>query len=63
MSQDEDQIIKVAPGVNKPSEDFATYCEAEFERRLNSGTMFEENNYRQAMDMVMEKLVSMEEGE
>lgn len=50
-----------ANGANKPSEDFSAYCEAEFERRLNSGEVFDERLYRKAMEMVLERLVLLEE--
>lgn len=45
-----------------PSEEFAAYSEAEFERRLNSGEFFDEQRYRQAMQLVVEKLRRLEEG-
>ncbi len=48
-------------GVKKPSEEFIAYCEAEFERRLNSGDDFDEANYRKAMGMALEKLILLEE--
>ena len=48
-------------GVKKPSEEFAAYCEAEFERRLNSGESFDEPLYRKAMAMVLERLTKREE--
>lgn len=47
--------------VKKPSEEFAAYCEAEFERRLNSGQAFSEIQYRKAMTMVMDRLIKLEE--
>ncbi len=47
-------------GVTKPSEDFAAYCEAEFDRRLNSGEPFNQAQYRKAMDMVLDRLVRLE---
>jgi len=47
-------------GVRKPSEEFAAYCEAEFERRLNSGETFQEARYRKAMAMVLDRLIQME---
>lgn len=50
-----------APGANKHSEEFSAYCEAEFERRLNSGKPFDEALYRKAMDMVVARLVRLEE--
>jgi hypothetical protein len=51
------------PGVKKPSEEFAAFCEAEFERRLNSGEMFDEALYRKAMTMVLDRLLQREEDE
>ncbi|WP_078121976.1 hypothetical protein [Thiosocius teredinicola] len=48
-------------GVTKPSEEFADFCEAEFERRLNSGVEFNETLYRKAMLMVMDRLTQLEE--
>lgn len=47
-------------GVRKPSEEFSAYCEAEFERRLNSGEKFQEARYRKAMAMVLDRLIQME---
>lgn len=49
------------PAANKPSEDFARYCDAEFERRLNSGDPFDEPLYLKAKEMVVERLVRFEE--
>ncbi len=43
-----------------PSEEFVLYCEAEFERRLNSGEDFDVTAYREAMDLVMTKLKLLE---
>ncbi|MCB1790339.1 MAG: hypothetical protein KDJ24_08575 [Gammaproteobacteria bacterium] len=48
-------------GVKTPSEEFSAYCEAEFERRLNSGESFDEASYRKAMAMVLDRLVRREE--
>ena len=43
-----------------PSEEFTLYCEAEFERRLNSGEDFDEAAYREALEMVMTQLKLLE---
>lgn len=43
-----------------PSQEFAAYCESEFERRLNSGEEFDEHVYRKAMGLVMDKLTALE---
>jgi hypothetical protein len=49
------------PGVKAPSEEFSAYCEAEFERRLNSGEAFDETLYRKAMAMVLDRLSRLED--
>jgi len=41
---------------SRPSQEFAGYCEAEFERRRNSGAEFDEAAYQAAMEMVLTKL-------
>jgi len=43
-----------------PSEEFALYCETEFERRLNSGEDFDAAAYREAMELVMTRLKILE---
>ena len=43
-----------------PSEEFVRYCEAEFERRMNSGEAFDVTEYRVAMEMVTAKLKLLE---
>lgn len=48
-------------GVKRPSEEFVAYCEAEFERRLNSGAGFDEPLYRKAMAMVLDRLERLEQ--
>jgi len=59
MSQpDEQSQQQSTPGT--PSQEFAAFCEAEFERRLNSGVDFDEYQYRKAMALVMDKLASIE---
>ncbi|MES9870262.1 MAG: nodulation protein E [Sedimenticola sp.] len=44
-----------------PSKDFTDYCEAEFERRRNSGEPFDEAEYREAMEMTLRRLQALEE--
>jgi hypothetical protein len=46
--------------LKKPSEEFSAYCEAEFERRLNSGETFDETLYRKAVAMVIDRLERLE---
>jgi hypothetical protein len=43
-----------------PSEDFVLYCEAEFERRLNSGGDFDAETYQQVMQEITGKLKALE---
>ncbi|MCB1723806.1 MAG: hypothetical protein KDJ39_08940 [Gammaproteobacteria bacterium] len=47
---------KRSAAVKTPSDEFKAYCEAEFERRLNSGESFDEPLYRKAMAMVLDRL-------
>ncbi len=61
MSLDNDYPPLPSEKQAPPSEEFAAYCEAEFERRLNSGDEFDEAGYQEAMEMVMKKLVLLEE--
>ena len=61
MSLDNDYPPLPSERQAAPSEEFAAYCEAEFERRLNSGDDFDETAYREAMEMAMKKLVLLEE--
>ncbi len=57
----ETDFIKLPLGTKViPSEEFALYCEAEFERRLNSGEDFDVSTYREAMEQVMTKLMLLE---
>ncbi|OOZ37096.1 hypothetical protein [Solemya velesiana gill symbiont] len=44
-----------------PSQDFTDYCEAEFERRRNSGEPIEEDEYREAMEMTLRRLRALED--
>jgi hypothetical protein len=48
-------------GINRSSEEFASYCEGEFERRRNAGTEFDEAGYREAMELALAKLRVLEE--
>ncbi len=45
-----------------PSEAFTDYCEAEFENRRNTDEPFEEQDYREAMEMVLRSMQTVEEG-
>ncbi|MCB1803076.1 MAG: hypothetical protein KDI82_15400 [Gammaproteobacteria bacterium] len=52
---------KKTTGVKTPAQEFVAYCEAEFDRRLNSGETFDESLYRKAMAMVLDRLTRLEE--
>jgi len=58
-----DQKIKPlsTSGLLGPARDFSEYCEAEFERRRNSGNAFNEAAYREAMEMTLRRLQALEE--
>lgn len=43
------------------AEEFAAYCEAEFERRRNSGEAFDEAAYREAMELTLHRLRALSE--
>lgn len=58
----EEQISPVEPlQVRRPSEVFSAYCEAEFERRRNSGESFDEATYSEAMQLALRKIRQLEE--
>ena len=44
-----------------PSEAFIAYCNAEFDRRRNSGEPFDEAAYREAMALTLNKIRALEE--
>lgn len=58
----EEQINQSGPiGVPRPSEAFSAHCEAEFERRRNSGEPFDEATYHEAMALALRKIRQLEE--
>ena len=61
MSVDTGSKPFATSGPNAASEEFRKYCEAEFERRSNSGDEFEEAPYREAMEMVLKRLQLLEQ--
>jgi hypothetical protein len=61
MPANMDTTPRQTPGTNKPSDEFSAYCEAEFERRLNSGEVFDEAAFRAAKQLVFERLVALEQ--
>lgn len=48
-------------GVARPSEAFSAYCDAEFERRRNSGEPFDAETYQEAMQLALRKIRQLEE--
>lgn len=40
---------------------FAAFCESEFERRRNTAESFDEQSYRQAMEMTLRRLRTLEQ--
>ena len=44
-----------------PAGDFADFCEAEFERRRNTDSPFDESAYHEAMELVLRKLIGSAE--
>ena len=61
MSGDQDTKPLSSSQLQGPSEDFASYCEAVFERRRNAGEAFDEAAYREAMELSSHRLWQMEE--
>ncbi len=44
-----------------PLQDFLAFCEAEFERRRDTGEEFDEASYKEAMDLVVRKFQALEQ--
>jgi len=44
----------------RSSEEFIAYCEGEFDRRMNSGDEFDEEGFREAMEVAREALDRIE---
>ena len=44
-----------------PVKDFETFCEAELDRRRNSGEDFDESLFEEAVDLVVRRLKALEE--
>ena len=64
MSEEREPRPLSSSQLQGPAEDFASYCEAAFERRRNSEGPFDEAVYREAMELTLERLrMTGEEGE
>jgi hypothetical protein len=61
MSQNENKPSSSAE-LGGPVQDFLVYCEAEFERRRDSGEESDEASYKEAMDLVVRKFQALDEG-
>lgn len=56
MPMSDQTPIQVPQGLGASAEEFLAYCNAERERRLNSGEPFDEEAFEQAIQMVLDKL-------
>lgn len=61
MPQEQESKLLKTDQFQGPSADFAVFCEAEFERRRNSAEPFDEAGYREAMEMTLRRLRTMEQ--
>ncbi|WP_428607810.1 nodulation protein E [Sedimenticola sp.] len=61
MSGEEQRDQSGPVRVPRPSEAFSAYCNAEFDRRRNSGEAFDEAAYREAMQLTLQKIRQLEE--
>ncbi len=59
MSPDEDRPLSSADR-GGPLQDFLAFCEAELERRRDTGEQFDEAAYKEAMDLVVRKFQALE---
>ena len=48
-------------GLDRSSDEFASFCEGEFERRRNAGVDFDEAGYREAMELALARLRVLED--
>ncbi len=56
MSMSDQTPIQTSEELGSSSEEFLAYCDAERERRLNSGEPFDQEAFEQAVQMVLDKL-------
>ncbi|MEJ2393457.1 MAG: nodulation protein E [Candidatus Thiodiazotropha sp.] len=56
MSMSDQTPSQATEGLGGSAEEFQAYCNAERERRLNSGEPFDQEAFEQAMQMVLDKL-------
>ena len=60
MSSNEEKPLNSADR-RGPLQDFLAYCEAELERRRDTGNDFDEASYKEARDLVVRKFRTLEE--
>ena len=56
MSMTDQTTSQVPAGLGASAEEFLAYCDAERERRLNSGEPFDQEAFEAAVQMVLDKL-------
>ncbi len=56
MSLSDQTPSQATEGLGASAEEFLAYCNAERERRLNSGEPFDAEAFEQAVQMVLDKL-------
>ena len=56
MSMSDQTPSQTEEGLGTSAEEFLAYCNAERERRLNSGEPFDQESFELAVQMVLDKL-------
>ena len=56
MSMSDQTPSQVPEGLGASAQEFLAYCNAERERRLNSGENFDQEAFEEAIQMVLDKL-------
>lgn len=56
MSMSDQSPSQLPEGLGASAEEFLAYCNAERERRLNSGESFDQEAFEAAIQMVLDKL-------
>ncbi|MCU7914764.1 MAG: nodulation protein E [Candidatus Thiodiazotropha sp. (ex Gloverina cf. vestifex)] len=56
MSSSEQNVTQTNAALGASAQEFMDYCNAERERRLNSGETFDQEAFDQAIEMVLSKL-------
>ena len=56
MSMSDQTPSQIPEGLGASAQEFLAYCNAERERRLNSGESFDQEAFEEAIQMVLDKL-------